>query len=68
MGAPEQPAADRCDEVLTIRIDSSLLQLVRDKAADLGMDVSTFVRWCIVTGASLSDLNAFIRAKVGRGP
>jgi hypothetical protein len=62
----EAPTDGRYSEILTIRIDSELLQQVRTKASDLGMDVSAFVRWCIITGASLSDLNAFIRTKMSR--
>ncbi|MCI4369409.1 MAG: hypothetical protein L3K09_07605, partial [Thermoplasmata archaeon] len=51
-------------EVLKLRIDPELLGLVRDKAKSLHMDVSTFVRWCILTGIVLGDLNSFVRTKV----
>jgi len=64
----EGPTDSRDSELLTIRIESDLLRKVRTKASDLGMDVSAYVRWCIITGASLSDLNAFIRSKMSRGP
>ena len=64
----EGPTDSRDSELLTIRIDSDLLQGIRAKAAELGMDVSAYVRWCIITGSSLSDLNAFIRSKMSRGP
>jgi len=65
----EEATTDGHDsEVLTIRIDSDLLREIRAKASDLGMDVSAYVRWCIITGSSLSDLNAFIRSKMSRGP
>jgi len=30
------------------------------------VDVSTFVRWCILTGVFLGDLNAFVRSKMGK--
>ena len=64
----EAPTDDRDSEVLTIWIDSELLREIRTKASDLGMDVSAYIRWCIITGSSLSDLNAFIRSKMSRGP
>ena len=51
-------------ETLKIRIDPELLELVKEKAKSLNMDVSTFVRWCILTGIVLGDLNAFVRTKI----
>ena len=56
----------RQTEVLKVRIDPELLRLVRQKAESLNLDVSTFVRWCIMTGLVLGDLNAFVRKKTGR--
>ena len=60
------PRASRQTEVLKLRIDPELLELVREKAKALGMDVSTFVRWCILTGIVLGDLNSFVRSKMGK--
>ena len=51
-------------EVLKIRIDPELLELVKGKAKTLNLDVSTFVRWCIMTGLVLGDLSAFVRTKM----
>lgn len=67
-GSGEAPKDGRDSELLTIRLDPDLLREIRAKASDLGMDVSAYVRWCIITGGSLSDLNAFIRSKMSRGP
>jgi len=52
-------------EVLTLRIDPELLELVKEKAKSLNLDVSTFVRWCIMTGLVLGDLNAFVHTRIG---
>ena len=52
-------------EVLKLRIDPELLELVKEKAKSLNLDVSTFVRWCIMTGLVLGDLNAFVHTRIG---
>jgi hypothetical protein len=52
-------------EVLKLRIDPELLELVKQKAKSLNLDVSTFVRWCIMTGLVLGDLNAFVHTRIG---
>jgi len=52
-------------EILKLRIDPELLELVKEKAKSLNLDVSTFVRWCIMTGLVLGDLNAFVRTRIG---
>ncbi|HLB68090.1 MAG TPA: hypothetical protein VJN63_06470 [Thermoplasmata archaeon] len=52
-------------EVLKLRIDPELLELVKEKARSLNLDVSTFVRWCIMTGLVLGDLNAFVHTRIG---
>jgi len=57
----------RQTEVLKLRIDPELLELVKEKAKHLNLDVSTFVRWCILTGIVLGDLNSFVRSKMGKG-
>lgn len=57
------PREGKQTEVLKIRIDPELLALVREKAANVHVDVSTFVRWCILTGVMLGDLNSFVRTK-----
>ncbi len=54
-------------EVLKLRIDPRLLELVKEKAESADMDVSTFVRWCIRTGLILGDLSEFVRSKIGKG-
>jgi len=60
------PTEKRQTEVLKLWIDPELLELVKEKAKVLDMDVSTFVRWCILTGVVLGDLNAFVRTKMGK--
>jgi predicted HicB family RNase H-like nuclease len=60
------PTEKRQTGVLKLRIDPELLELVKEKAKALNMDVSTFVRWCILTGIVLGDLNSFVRSKVGK--
>lgn len=59
------PTEKRQTEVLKIRIDPELLELVKEKATSLNLDVSTFVRWCIMTGVFLSDVNSFVRVRLG---
>jgi len=51
--------------LLKLRIEPDLLQRVQESADTLGVDLSTFVRWCILTGLFLPDLNSFVRAKMG---
>ena len=63
-GDPMAKEAKQTD-VLKIRIDPELHELVREKAKGLNLDVSTFVRWCILTGLVLGDLNAFVRTRIG---
>ena len=53
----------RQTEVLKVRIDPELLELVREQAKVNQTDVSTYVRWCITTGIYLRDLNNFVRSK-----
>ena len=57
------PRESKQTEVLKLRIDPELLGLVQERAKALGMDVSTFVRWCILTGVVLGDLNSFVRTR-----
>lgn len=52
-------------KTLKVRIDSELLDNVKEEAKKLGTDVSTYVRWCIRTGLYLEDLNSFVRSKSG---
>jgi len=56
-------AETKYSETLKVRIDPELLEMVRAKAKELQTDVSTYVRWCILTGVYLSDLNNFVRRK-----
>ena len=53
----------RYSNVLRVRVDPELLGLVTTEAERLGIDVSTYIRWCIQTGLYLEDLNLFIRSK-----
>jgi len=50
-------------EIITISVDSQLLHKIEEKAKTLGIDVLTFVRWCICTGLMLEDLNVFVKSK-----
>ncbi|HKZ23182.1 MAG TPA: hypothetical protein VJ224_02125 [Thermoplasmata archaeon] len=59
------PAEKRQSGMLKPRIVPEHLELVKD---DPGLDVSTFVRWCVLTGSVLGDPDALIRSKMGRGP
>lgn len=52
-------------KTLKVRIDSDLLDHVKEEAKRLNTDVSTYVRWCIRTGLYLGDLNTFVRSKSG---
>jgi len=53
----------RYSNILRVRVDPELLGLVTTEAERLGIDVSTYIRWCIQTGLYLEDLNLFIRSK-----
>jgi predicted HicB family RNase H-like nuclease len=55
----------RYSELLKLRIEPDLLQRAQERAEGLGVDLSTFVRWCIMTGLFLPDLNTFVRSKMG---
>jgi len=50
-------------KTLKVRIDSELLDHVKEEAKRLGTDMSTYVRWCIRTGLYLKDLSSFVRSK-----
>jgi len=50
-------------ETLRVRIDPELLEAVKEKAKGLNADLSTYVRWCLLTGLFLDDLNAFVRTQ-----
>ena len=50
-------------KTLKVRIDSEMLDHVKEEAKRLGTDVSTYVRWCIRTGLYLKDLSSFVRSK-----
>jgi hypothetical protein len=54
-------------KLLKVRIDPELLEQVKDETKRLGLDISTYVRWCIQTGLYLKDLNSFLRSKSGEG-
>ena len=51
--------------LLKLRIEPDLLQRAQERADTLGVELSTFVRWCILTGLFLPDLNTFVRSKMG---
>ncbi len=53
------------DKTLKVRIDSELLDQIKEEARRLDTDVSTYVRWCIQTGMYLRDLNMFVHSKSG---
>ena len=54
---------NRYSNVLRVRIEPELLGMVRREADRYGIDVSTYIRWCIQTGLYLEDLNQFLRSK-----
>lgn len=51
------------NKTLKVRIDSELLDQIKEEARRLDTDVSTYVRWCIQTGMYLRDLNLFVHSK-----
>ncbi len=53
------------NKTLKVRIDSELLDQIKEEARRLDTDVSTYVRWCIQTGLYLRDLNLFVHSKSG---
>src|SRR3990172_3650610 len=53
------------EEVLHVRLDRDLLRRLQEKAHSLQTDEATFVRWCIMTGVFLSDVNSFVRVRLG---
>lgn len=53
------------NKTLKVRIDSELLDQIKEEARRLDTDVSTYVRWCIQTGMYLRDLNLFVHSKSG---
>ncbi len=50
-------------KTLKVRIDSELLDHIKEETKRLGTDMSTYVRWCIRTGLYLKDLSSFVRSK-----
>ena len=54
---------EKYSETLRLRIDPTLLELLKTEADKQGTDVSTYVRWCIRTGLYLEELNMFIKLK-----
>jgi len=57
------PKDTKYTETLKVRIDPDLLDSVKAKSKELKTDVSTYVRWCLLTGLFLDDLNTFVRSK-----
>ena len=65
MGTEEERAKPgRRTKVLTVRIEPDLLRALKAKSKDLDTDLSSFVRWCLVTGIYLGDLNTFVRTRM----
>jgi predicted DNA-binding protein len=56
---------EKYTKTLKIRIDPELLEHIKNESEDLGVDVSSYVRWCLRTGLYLKDLNTFIHSKSG---
>lgn len=56
---------EKYSKTLKIRIDSELLDHLKNESEELGVDVSSYVRWCLRTGLYLKDLNMFIHSKSG---
>lgn len=53
----------RYTKTLKLRIDPELYEQVRQESERLGVDISTYVRWCMQTGLYLKELNSFVRSK-----
>ena len=56
---------EKYTKTLKIRIDSELLDHIKNESENLDIDVSSYVRWCLRTGLYLKDLNTFIHSKSG---
>ena len=56
---------EKYTRTLKIRIDPELLEHVKNESEELGIDVSSYVRWCLRTGLYLKELNTFIYSKSG---
>jgi predicted HicB family RNase H-like nuclease len=57
----------RYTKTLKIRIDPELYEQLKLETERQGIDMSTYVRWCIQTGLYLKDLNSFVRSKSEEG-
>jgi len=49
-----------------VDLGPDLLRRVEEKARSQGTDVTTFARWCILTGLFLGDVNKFVRTKMAQ--
>ena len=54
---------DRLSKGLTVRVDHDLLERVRGEAVRFGIDAPTYIKWCILMGLSIGDVNLFIRSR-----
>jgi len=53
-------ARQRYRRTVTINIEPRLMRELRSEADGLGMDVPSYICWCIETGLFLRDLNVLI--------
>ena len=61
-------AEKKSTNILRVRLDPELLELVKKEADKFDIDVSTFVRWCIHTGIYLDEINAYIHIRTEDEP
>lgn len=50
-------------ETLSIEVGSELLERIGLEARRLGIDISTFINWCILAGLYLDGCSLFIRSR-----
>ena len=58
--ASGKKAHQRIRRTVTIRVKPKLMSELKSEADGLGMDIPSYIYWCIETGLFLRDLNILI--------
>jgi hypothetical protein len=53
----------RGDRILKVRVDGAFYDEIKSTTDRLGLEISTFVRYCIRTGMYLEELNQYLQGK-----
>ena len=53
----------RGDRILKVRVDGAFYDEIKSTTDRLGLEISTFVRYCIRTGMYLEELNRYLQVK-----